>query len=236
MMSTDVQNDAIGSSPDCWTEFRQWLLNVLPLRHDAGWFCADVNAISGTFSDAAGSGNADSLSLITLENTNKSLAVLQWLIQNPLCNNPGLQEEYINTRGSQRSAWINTQDTSLVKLDTTLPSMHDLGLDSVLKYAALLGVQSVQPESIISSAFAIPNPTTSDGVVISFTTSREAYVKLDIYDLLGVEVSSSSNFGNVLEAGNHQVPMSLAGLPSGTYYVRIMTTYGEVQTVKIVKE
>jgi hypothetical protein len=114
--------------------------------------------------------------------------------------------------------------------------MQQLGLDSVLKYAGLLGVQSIQPASIISSAFATPNPTTSDGVVISFTTSREAYVKLDLYDLLGVQVSSSNTFENVLEPGNHAVPMSLVGLPSGTYYARIMTTYGEVQTVKLVKE
>jgi hypothetical protein len=29
---------------------------------------------------------------------------------------------------------------------------------------------------------------------------------------------------------------TLAGLPAGTYFARIVTAYGEVQTVKLVKE
>src|SRR5665213_4378453 len=44
-MEIDVQEGGIGTGPDSWTEFRQWLLSVLPIRHDATWFCSDLFAI-----------------------------------------------------------------------------------------------------------------------------------------------------------------------------------------------
>ncbi len=112
--------------------------------------------------------------------------------------------------------------------------MHDLGLDSVLKYFGMLGVSEGTAPSIISNATAYPNPT-GEGTVISFGIAREAYVAINLYDVLGHQVSSSG-FGSVVEPGNLSVPISLVGLPSGTYFARIQTTYGEAQTVKLVKE
>jgi hypothetical protein len=98
----------------------------------------------------------------------------------------------------------------------------------------MLGVHSGQTETIISSATAYPNPF-GEGTVVSFSTSREAYVKVELFDVLGNAVAATS-FESVLQSGNHSVPIATHNLAAGTYYARILTTYGEVQTVKLVKE
>ncbi len=226
--NTDVQNGALGASPGCWEQNLQWLLSLLPMRTDAQWFCTIVQAVSGSLGDSPDS----SWSQVNTS-TNKGMSVLYWILHNPICTNSVDSELYVNGRGSQIRTWLDTQDTSKVPLDTTIYSMHDLGLDSVLKYAGLLGVNNNTP-SIISSASAYPNPA-GTGTVISFGVAREAYVGINLYDVLGHEVSSAG-FGAVVEPGNLSVPMSLVGLPPGTYFARIQTTYGEAQTVKLVKE
>jgi hypothetical protein len=224
-----VQNGALGPAPGCWEQNLQWLLSVLPLRHDAQWFCDDVGAIMGSLDDEPDTNYQQ-------RNTegNRGMSVLYWLIHNPACDNSGLNQLYVNSRGSQISTWLDTQDTSKVPLDTTIYTMQQLGLDSVLKYAALLGVNEGNAPSIISNATAYPNPT-GEGTVVSFGISREAYVSIGLFDILGHQVTSPS-FGGVVEPGNLSVPLTLQGLSSGTYFARIMTTYGEAQTVKIVKE
>jgi serine protease AprX len=89
-------------------------------------------------------------------------------------------------------------------------------------------------QDIISNAIASPNPI-GNGTVISFSTNKEAYVKIEVFDLLGNVVTATS-FESVLQSGNHSVPIATHNLAAGTYYARILTTYGEVQTVKLVKE
>ncbi|HEY3876507.1 MAG TPA: T9SS type A sorting domain-containing protein, partial [Candidatus Kapabacteria bacterium] len=151
----------------------------------------------------------------------------------PLCDNSADSLLYVDGRGSQEETWFNSVDTSKVPLDTTIYSLHDLGLDSVLKYAALLGVSEGGP-SIITNASAYPNPT-GTGTVLTFGTAKEAYVIVNLYDVLGHTAGTAHCEGSI-QPGNHSIPLSLIGLPPGTYFARIQTTYGEVQSVKIVKE
>ncbi len=226
--NTDVQNGALGVSPGCWEQNLQWLLSLLPMRPDAQWFCTIVQAVSGSL------GNSPDTSWQEVNtSTNRGMSVLYWILHNPACTNSVDSELYVNGRGSQIRTWLDTQDTSTTPLDTTIYTMQQLGLDSVLKYAGLLGVSNNTP-SIISNATAYPNPT-GEGTVISFGIAREAYVAISLYDVLGHQVSTAG-FGGVVEPGNLSVPISLVGLPSGTYFARIQTTYGEAQTVKLVKE
>ncbi len=128
------------------------------------------------------------------------------------------------------------RDSLLTPIDTSEPTMHDLGLDSLVQYFGELSVQNANVENIISNATANPNPNpTGEGTVISFGISQEAYVKIELFDILGHEVGSAG-FESLFEPGNKSVPLSLAGLPSGTYFARILTAYGEAQSVKLVKE
>jgi hypothetical protein len=115
--------------------------------------------------------------------------------------------------------------------------MADLGLDTLLARHSLYASVVPQPESIILSATASPNPV-STGTIITFGLSQEAYVKINLFDILGHGVAGSGRegFEGLFQPGNHEVPLSLQGLPSGTYYARILTAFGSVATVKLVKE
>jgi hypothetical protein len=229
-MSNACDYGGNGPSPGCWISYQNWLISALAWNPgNAQYFCADVEALMGTVGISP---DTDWQEANT--NTNRGMSVLYWILHNPLCNNADDSELYVQSRGSQIRTWRDTQDTSKVPLDTTIYPMQDLGLDSLLKYAALLGVNEGNAPSIITNATAYPNPT-GEGTVVSFGVSREAYVTIALLDVLGHEVTAPS-FGGVVEPGNLSVPLTLQELPSGTYFARIMTTYGEVQTVKIVKE
>jgi hypothetical protein len=227
-MYAAVQNGADGPSPECWENFRSWLLKALAWNRDKTYFCAIVEAIAGTFSSPY-----DTTFTQGSAATNKSLAVTQWLIENDPCHDDELRDLYVNTRGSQRAGWFN-EDTSVVKLDTTLPSMHDLGLDSVLMYAGMVGVHSERAPDPMLNALASPNPV-GQGTLVSFSTKREAYVKIEVYDLLGNTIHGG-DFGRVIEAGKHQIPIDTRAWVRGTYYARISSSTGESATVKLVKE
>ena len=232
IMEDDVQSGGDGPYPQSARDFQQWLISALAWNPgNAQYFCADVYALMAT----VGTGNPDTTWQQSNNETNRGMSVLYWILHNPLCANPDGSELYVNSRGSQYETYFNYPglDRDTVPFDTTIYTMHQLGLDSVLKYAGLLGVNNNTP-SIISNATAYPNPT-GTGTVISFGIAREAYVSINLYDVLGHQVSSAG-FGGVVEPGNLSVPMSLQGLPSGTYFARIQTTYGEAQTVKLVKE
>jgi hypothetical protein len=229
IMAEDVQNGGDGPLPASLKDFQTWLISALAWNPgNSDYFCADVHALMGTVA----TGNIDTSWAQMNTERNRGMSVLHWLLNNPLCFSSDDSELYVNSRGSQREDWTNSGCDC--PLDTTIYSMHDLGLDSVLKYAGLLGVHDPSMASIISNASAYPNPT-GTGTVISFGISKEAYVMIKLFNVLGQAVAVNG-FENVVQPGNLSVPISLAGLPSGTYYARIQTTYGETQTVKLVKE
>jgi hypothetical protein len=123
----------------------------------------------------------------------------------------------------------------------TLEFFYSHSKDSVLTVhlsgSSVTDDVSGQQMGILSNATAYPNPT-GEGTVISFGISQEAYVKIELFDILGHEVDWDGRAGStdLREPGNTSVPISLAGLNSGSYFARIVTNYGEVETVKIVKE
>jgi WD40-like Beta Propeller Repeat len=83
------------------------------------------------------------------------------------------------------------------------------------------------------AATASPDPA-GESTLLSFTTSSAGNVRVEVFDVLGNKVTGG--FSGTLSAGNHSVPVSLLYLPAGIYYARIVTAYGEVQTVKLVKK
>jgi hypothetical protein len=199
---------------------RAWLLSIRNLNPAPEWWCNCVGTIGITYNDIR-----------------SSLAILRFLMGESKCSKyySDYSTGFTHTRQQQYSIWADTvKDPNHAVFDTTLPSMHDLGLDSVLKDAAMFGIHSPGLKGIMSNVTITPNPVL-EGSVITFGLSRETFVHIDLFDLLGNKASSES-FESVLEKGNHSIPFSLHALPSGTYFARIQTTYGEVQTVKLVKE
>jgi hypothetical protein len=159
---------------------------------------------------------------------------VDWLLHNTTCDTPSLGKEYELTRTQQIQQWENNPtyyklDTSLIPLDSIQPGLLEL-LERHLLNATVSGT----PPSIISEATANPNPT-GDGTIITFSMAKEAYVRINLFDILGNAVTTPGYEG-LFEPGNHEVPLSLQGLPSGTYFARILTAYGNVATVKLVKE
>lgn len=219
-----------GTDTTLWVQGRLWLESVLYLNTtNPEYFCACVEAIAGTFHSPS-----DTSETLYWKEENRGMSIGRWLIQNTTCDTPFLQNQFYATRASQYQSWLN--DT-MVPLDTTLPPLDSIqqGLKELLeKHFLYATVSGTPPPSIISNATANPNPA-HDGTVISFGISKQAYVKIELFDLLGHEVSGV-NFESLFEPGNKSVPISLAGLATGTYYARILTAYGEVQTVKLVKQ
>ncbi len=213
--------------------FLNWLESVLYLNTtNPEYFCADVEVM------------AQAMPLPTDTSTgwqsrqvNTPLAIFRWLIQNTTCDTPALAQEYDHTRETQLEQWLN--NTQLYKLDTTLPPLDSIqpGLQELLEKHLLYQGVSDRPvgmPDIMANASASPNPV-STGTVISFAMNKEAYVKIQLYDVLGKQLGASA-FEGLFQPGNKSVPISLAGLPAGTYYARLQTAFGEVQTVKLVKQ
>jgi hypothetical protein len=62
-----------------------------------------------------------------------------------------------------------------------------------------------------------------------------AYIVLTVYDDLGKVVWGNEK-GTSLEAGRHTISLDGASLPRGTLYARISTGFGEVKTLKLVRQ
>ncbi len=217
------------SDTSLWLQAQLWLESVLYLNTtNPEYFCACVEAMQVADPNDTGGEEQGWINL------NKALAIDEWLVQNTTCDTPFIENEIKGARASQYEDWLN--DTS-VPLDTTIPSIASLGLglDTLLaKHLLYESVSETPQPGIISNPTAYPNPTGS-GTVISFGISKEAYVKIELFDVLGHEVGSAG-FESLFEPGNKSVPLSLAGLASGTYFARIQTAYGEAQSVKLVKQ
>ena len=215
---------------DIYNKYRSWLESVMFLNTtDPAYFCSCLLSIATTYHSAS-----DTSETQYWREGNKTLAIDKWCLDNHQCDSDGVFQHYNQTRASQREDWLN--DTSVL-WDTTLPSMKDLGLDSLLKlHLIYASVDENTPNApaILSNVSASPDPV-STGTVISFTMNKEAYVRITLYDVLGKQLGAST-FESLFQPGNKSVSISLAGLPSGTYYARIQTAYGEVQTVKLVKQ
>ena len=212
--------------------FRDWLESVLYLdTTNPEYFCADVEVLASTMplphDTAPGARSRE---------TNIPLSVIRWLLLNTTCDTPQLWQEYEHSRLDQLEEWAN--DPTKYQLDTTLSPLDSIqpGLLELLEMHSLYAEVNPLPNApaILSNAIAAPNPADA-GTVISFTMNREAYVRITLFDVLGKQLGSSA-FESFFGTGNKSVPILLVGLPSGTYYARIQTAYGEVQTVKLVKE
>ncbi len=214
--------------PGFWQTLRTWLESVMGRDKSQTWLCTMLGDIQNTYENQDPS------------DYNDAVAVLDYEICCSPCttHDSAYESSFWQDRAGLRIQedivfQDTVRDSLLTPIDTSEPTMHDLGLDSLVQYFGELGVQNASAENIITNPSAYPNPT-GDGTVISFGTTKGAYVIIALYNVLGQQ-AASQGFQNMMQPGNHEVPISLQGLPSGTYYARIQTSFG-IQTVKLVKE
>ncbi len=211
--------------------YLKWLESVLYLNTiQPEYFCACVQQIAGALPYPVDNapGNVS-------RNTNMSLSVIHWLLLNTTCDTPSLWLAYHQTRTDQRRQWANNPNAYV--LDTTLPPLSKWGLDTVLakhfQYALVKG----GPDNfsrIVNSYNVTKNPT--DGATeLRFTLGSDAYVNVEVHDVLGRLVSGDA-VGKILSVGDHRVSIDISNYPAGTYYLSITLGTGEVRTVKLVKK
>ncbi|HET9136153.1 MAG TPA: hypothetical protein VFO76_05905 [Candidatus Kapabacteria bacterium] len=116
--------------------------------------------------------------------------------------------------------WEITIDGRIVRQLTFLPTSS---------------VEGSEEENVfLSSLESFPNPFKKE-THLRFHLNRMAYTTIGIYDVLGHQVLGDGK-GKSLEAGDHEVVVDGSLLPDGSIYARIETGFGEVKTVKLVKE
>src|ERR1035437_7278218 len=211
--------------------YLSWLESLLYLNtSNPAYFCACVEEVANTLPLPPDTkpGNVSRW-------TNVGLSLIAWLIHNTTCDTPALAQQYDWSRQNQFEQWAN--NPGAYKLDTTLPTMQQLGLDSLLK-KHFQYVSGVKPpvdrfDAIVPEFGVSENPFTKQ-TVLRFTMSEPAYLREEVFNLLDVIVQSDG--GHILDPGEHSTTLDLTTAPSGTYYLRIMLGTGEVRTMKLVKE
>ena len=229
MMTSSMQR--LGNTSALRQAYWDWLKSVLYLNTtDPQYFCSCLRAMGNTvpIPPDTGWGNVSRA-------TNYPLAIMQWIMMNTDCDKPRqpLWKSYEAARETQREQWQN--DTSLYALDTTLPTMQQLGIDTLLakhfKYAHVEG----KPFPSIVPEYALSRNPFENATTLRFTLTEASYERVDVLDVLGREVWSEGD-GHLLDPGEHTIPIDMSTAPSGTYYLRITLGTGEVRTIKMVKE
>ncbi len=207
-----------------YLDYREWLKAVLYINTiDSDWYCADAEAITTTFKYFPKTG----------WDMNGELAVVQYILNSKKCPHAlnDFTEIYNNLRAGQHQRWIDTSrgDTNLNKLDTTLPSLHSIGLDILLGRPE--HSNSLAATFDIAGLHATVNPFTKE-TEIAFELGDRELMQLRVYDALG-RVVFDNGIGNVLEAGARSFKIDGKSWANGVYYARLSTIRGLFRTVKL---
>lgn len=77
-----------------------------------------------------------------------------------------------------------------------------------------------------------PNPA-KESAALSFSLNKAQTVSIAIVDVLGRTIARPLE-KEQLPAGEHTVNIDFRTLPSGTYHCRLVTEYGQTQTITII--
>ena len=215
-MQTAIQNIDMTDTLR-YAKFRAWLESVFYLNiTDPDYWCACVETIMWTYQT-----NAEALGLD------------QWLIQNSDCDTSFLKTSYSRARNAEYQQWRLGDTTK--PLDTTLLTIKQLGLDSLLGLHLTKGIWQPQIYSDMLASLSVSENPLKRTTILRFESIRPAYVRVEAYDELGRMIVGDGS-GHVYDPGRHELPVDLTGHASGVYYLRVSLGNGEVRTIKLVKK
>jgi hypothetical protein len=193
-----------------YDRYRDWLISVIYFNPSDIYFCSVIGAIGGTYQYGG-----------KYPPTMAALAVLNYLRKGK-CGGSGLDKKF-----TQDSLYAISKGWD----PTNLPPLDSLGLGFLLKS----GVTGQNPlsKTYLASFIASPNPF-SDGLLLNFQLNRASFIRIQVFDVLGKVMWETQ--GRTFDAGDHELSVDAGQLERGSYYARITNAFGEVRTVKLVKE
>ncbi len=228
--SMSAANSDRNQDPNRYREFRDWLKKVLYYNLTSKYYCSDVDAMLSTFDFFDSSRGYDA---------NGRCAVLKYLLQSGKCPDYASHDSlfYLHQRQGQHQGWIDTtarlgKDTNIYKLDTTLPSLEQLGLTTLYGPPGSV-TPPIEAPNLLSGVRITDNPFEKTTDVI-YGLSKDAAVEIEVFDVLGHVISGDDRV-KVQSTGVHRVPLDLHSSPSGDYYVRLSAN-GRSTTLKMQKK
>jgi hypothetical protein len=196
-----------------FARYREWLISVLYLNTSFYYYyCRVLLAIAGTY----GSDRDPETRHLA------GMAVLDYVRHQSQCYGDNLDSVF---KDDSLYAIVKGWDP------TKLPSLDSLGLGFLLK--GEVKAPTDRGPTYIASFTANPNPFREE-VALQFKLNRTSYISIEIFNLLGRVIWESK--GRTFTDGSHELSVEAQSLPEGTLYARITTGFGEVKTVKLVKE
>jgi hypothetical protein len=202
-----------------YRKFREWLISVMFLNtENPMYFCAVMDAIAGTYLFSEGE-----------RVPNARLTIYKYMMENNECPGFDWEGRYRDVINARLYYW--RQGDTTVPFDSTLHDLDDLGLG----FLKNLNTSDPLPAaaSYLGAISVIPNPTRGE-TNLRLTMHRGGYVGYSINDELGRKLMSVA--GDYLTEGWHELRVNLSSLPRGVYYLRLTAGYGEIKTVKVIKE
>lgn len=216
--------DQVVNTPAGRDSIFDFILYGLGLRSDDGWFCLGVPLLQVGLGQPNG-----------IPDYRASRALDRFLMDNPRCrwNYDADSTDYSMLLRAQWNYWSDTSHAPEL-FDSTIPTLHEIGLDTLLAISAKAGVyyEKLGPQ-IILDARLVGNPTEGGGM-LWLSIGREAYLHIGVYDVLGQQVEHAG-YDGVFEQGAREVPLGMDHATPGTYYIRLTTANNEVRTIKLVK-
>ena len=199
-----------------FTQYRDWLISVLYLNTTVPvYYCACLYSIAFTYQNG----------YKNYPPTIAYLGVLSYIWNTQPCKDLSTGREF-----TQDSLYAISKGYD----PTHLPPIDSLGLGFLDSTQSSVHTTSNPLSSTYLASFTSnPNPF-KDETTLSFVLNRMTYTTVEVFDVLGRKVWGDDH-GYSLDPGLHTVHIDGASLPSGTLYARVSTGFGEVQTVKLIK-
>ena len=131
--------------------------------------------------------------------------------------------------GFKSFMWTNPADSVSIALYLNSdsapgdPTANDYVLDALNEIYRIVKNGVSEKSAIITSVEVYPNPA-SEEIHFALRTGVEGFIKLSMYNELGIEVRSILN--ESLSPGSHVATVQINGLAAGTYFYRIQCSDG----------